>query len=48
MKPLLCKGYPTPSIWANDLLAKKRGYDIPIGTFWDVSIHDHVPSTIQN
>ena len=48
MKPLLCKGYPTRSIWANDLLAKKRGYDIPIGTFWDVSIHDHVPSTIQN
>ena len=44
MKPLLCKGYPTRSIWANDLLAKKRGYDIPIGTFWDVSIHDHVPS----
>jgi len=33
MKPLLCKGYPTQSIWANDLLAKKRGYDIPIGTF---------------
>lgn len=48
MQPLLCKGYPTSSIWANDRLAKKRGHDHPIGTFWDVSIHDHVPTTIQN
>ena len=48
MQPLLCKGYLTRSIWANDRLAKKRGLDQPIGTFWDVSIHDHVPTTIQN
>ena len=48
MQPLLCTGYLTRSIWANDRLAKKRGLDHPIGTFWDVSIHDHVPTTIQN
>lgn len=48
MKPLLCTGPATKSIWANDIMAKQRGYTTSIGTFWDVSIHDHVPTTIKN
>lgn len=48
MKPLLLRPIPDKTIWGADRISKARGYDEPLGTWWEVSAHPYCTNEIIN